>query len=371
MPNPEHRVIPTLDVLILARDEADVLPFSLSSVVPQLGPADRLTVVADHCEDSTAEVASSMGARVLLRHQGPVGKGQALKWWLNQSRAESKGSDFVIVLDADSWARPGFLSTMRRLLEAGYPVLQAMLEQVNHGAASPGGLASLSEFMDQRVLDGLASWLGWSVRLRGTGMGFRRDALERVAPQLGTAVEDAELTVHLSALDYPIILAQEAIVMDTKPTSDLAAVRQRARWLKGQLHLVQRHPGPLLSLLLSGPKGWYLLSSVLLKPRSLTLLLRAAALSVLVLSNSVLGVVGEWLQLMIVISLVADGAAMLAAVHLASDSTAAIRTLASLPAFVFIWLRSLLLAFRSQEGWLRARSPAHESIVTSPGPASP
>jgi cellulose synthase/poly-beta-1,6-N-acetylglucosamine synthase-like glycosyltransferase len=369
MPPPRRRA--TLDILILARDEADVLPGTLAALAPQLSPDDRLTVVADHCEDGTATVARAMGARVFLRNGGTPGKGQALKWWLSQTRASSQPDDSVLVLDADSWVRPGFLSAMRKELRLGRPAVQAMLEQPARAASGAGTLASLSEFMEQHVVDRLWSQLGCPVRLRGTGMGFRREVLEPVASGLTTAVEDAELSVLLAAAGFPISLAPAARVLDAKPESAQAAVRQRARWLKGQLHLLQRHPRQIVVLALQGPKGWSLLSSILVKPKSLTFAARAVLWLSLMLAAPRLGPTGTALQVIVAASFLVDAVVLSIAVSLSPDRSASLRALLRFPAFVLVWLHSLVLAARSRGGWLRARPLPHEQGLTSPGPAAP
>ncbi len=202
-------------------------------------------------------------------------------------------------------------------------------------------------------------------------MGFQRNVLERCAQSLGTAAEDAELSILLGASGVPIRMAWQARVVDAKPVDDEAAMRQRARWVKGQMDLVRKHPRQLLALIGQGPRGWSLLSSVLGKPRSLTVPARAGALLLLAWAAPGLGKVGDVCQVILVLSLLVDAAALAAAVSLSPDPRSALRALVRLPAFLLVWLRSLLLAVRSRDGWLRARPSSHDAGMTSPGPASP
>jgi cellulose synthase/poly-beta-1,6-N-acetylglucosamine synthase-like glycosyltransferase len=68
-----------LAVVIPAHNEASVISSTLRSVVPQLGKADRLTVVADNCSDETAAIAATEGAEVITRRDlVRRGKGYAL-----------------------------------------------------------------------------------------------------------------------------------------------------------------------------------------------------------------------------------------------------------------------------------------------------
>ena len=358
---------PNLEIVILARDEADVLPVSLGSMLPQLGPADRLTVVADHCRDATAVVAEHAGARVMRRYRGEPGKGEALRWWLSQTRTGSRPNDLVVILDADSRARPGFLRRMRHALETSAPAAQARLEPAETATSQLATLAGLSEFVDQGIYDRLRAFLGWPVRLRGTGMGFQRRVLEKVASDLCSAVEDAELTILLAAAEVPICMEWGAVVVDAKPLTSQAAINQRARWLKGQLQLIRRHPGALLNLMLLGPSGWSILSSVLSKPRTLIV----AAKVILLCGMLAAGARGVWpsgAELLLGASLALETIGWLAGVWLARDRVRVWGVIAKIPAFGWLWVRSVWLAARSRDPWLRARPAPMKARLGPPAP---
>src|SRR3989304_6015710 len=82
-----------LTVLILARDEADVLPDTLDALRAGLAAGDRLCFVADLCRDATARVARRAGPAVFTRREGePAGKGAALSWWLSWAAEEGGGA---------------------------------------------------------------------------------------------------------------------------------------------------------------------------------------------------------------------------------------------------------------------------------------
>jgi len=72
-----------LGVLIPAHNEAGGIGRTIRSVWESDYPADRLTVmvVADNCNDRTAEEARMAGAQVFARYDpAHPGKGQALDW---------------------------------------------------------------------------------------------------------------------------------------------------------------------------------------------------------------------------------------------------------------------------------------------------
>jgi glycosyltransferase involved in cell wall biosynthesis len=117
-----------LVVLILAKDEAKVLPETLGRVLEQMGRADQVHVVADGCRDDTAGVARRSGARVFERPaRGLQGKGAALAWWLRQTHAGAPADQVVIVLDADSLLLPGCIDRLRAAMDDGRAAAQAQL----------------------------------------------------------------------------------------------------------------------------------------------------------------------------------------------------------------------------------------------------
>ncbi len=135
------------------------------------------------------------------------------------------GSQRVIVLDADSRVEPGFLAAMRRGWQGQNAAYQAHIVPALLSDSPIGRLAGFSELTEQSGSDKLSALLGLPVRLRGTGMGLTSSVLEELAPELRTAVEDAELSLLLAARGIPIRPIQEARVLDPKPRDRMAAAR--------------------------------------------------------------------------------------------------------------------------------------------------
>ena len=362
-----------LAVLILARDEADVLEGTLRSMRASLGAEDHVHVVADHCHDATAAVARRLGAAVHVREarHGSAGKGQALRWWLDQTAGTHDGDRPVVILDADSLPAQGFFEAMRHRLASGQPAVQALIEPALRTETAIGSLAAYSEIVEQRVFDRARAAVGWPVRVRGTGMAFSRPLLERAAAGLSTLVEDVELTLILGAWGVSISLALETSVGDPKPPDSAGAIRQRARWLRGQLHASRAHAREIGRLLLRGPAGWSLLSSALLKPKSFFLPFKAGvavAASVLYAASRSPG--GLALAAWSTISLVLDVLGLLWGLRLIHDRADRLRLLKALPLYLWMWLRSLALSAVTRERWLRSR-PVGATVRTSELPGEP
>jgi len=357
-------------VVILARNEEAVLGKTLERLSPLINNPENIHVVADHCIDATADIARRAGVSVHIRTQGgPAGKGPALRWWLNRTQEKSAPSQVVVVLDADSFVATNFFPVVLQYVSLGKEVLQTRVEPIFYTAQTIASLAALSEITDQRVYDAFRARLGWPVRLRGTGMVFKRSVLEAVSHSLHTLTEDVELSLLLSSRGIPISFVQETVVFDPKPCSETAAINQRARWLKGQFQVLQSYPKEIVKLLLSGFPGWSLLGSVLFKPRALVFVVKIVAA---ILSAIIAGKYGEHaffflaFSALMIWSIFLYSFAIIFSLRYLEKGVSAIKTLLAIPFFFLLWIRSFLLAVVTNEPWLRSRPLVFSSIVNEP-----
>ena len=350
--------------MILARDESPVLRDTLSSLNRFVGPDDRIHVVADHCHDLTAETARTMGAQVHVRSgAGNCGKGPALAWWLERTREQSRRPQIVVVLDADTYVEPSFFERIRSRFHSGAAVVQACIKPVMTSNSPIARLAALSENTEQMVFERIRGALGWSARLRGTGMAFRRDVLELIAPKLRTVTEDAELTVLLAAARIPIHFASETFIFDPKPSNQPGAIRQRSRWLRGQAQVLWSHPKEIIQLLSQGPRGWSLVAGIAAKPKSFFVPLQLAILmGMWSLPPHRFELALPWVLLPVLGGVIlATNILALAYVLLVSpDRQASLLSLLISPVYLMMWLRSLAMALLIQEQWPRTRPAAVE-----------
>ena len=107
-----------LTVLVPAHNEAATIAATLTSLWSQTRPPDRVLVVADNCNDDTAEIARANGAEVFTT----VGNTEKKAGALNQALAELfttiDANDVAMVMDADSVIVAEFLETAIGRLEA-------------------------------------------------------------------------------------------------------------------------------------------------------------------------------------------------------------------------------------------------------------
>lgn len=344
--------------IIPAWNEADVLDQTLASLAAATPPPDRVLVVADHCTDATADVAEKWEATVLRNDRGPAGKGAALAWAMTQAAALLADCSVIAVFDADSRVAPLFFAEIRKAFRRGAQVVQGFVYPVDLPQSTAVILAAYSEVLVQRIDGTLCTWLGGSMRLRGTGMAFEIRLLRELLPNIRTQVEDVELTLLVADRGIRIVSVPAAVVYDPKPFNLTAASRQRARWFRGQFEAFRVHLGIIRHLVRQGPRGWWLLQDVLLKPRSLVWLLLAFA-SVL----ACLFALSPWSLAALCAVFGLCAAYYLGGLMVVPRSERALyaRALLSAPLFIAMWCLTAITAWSAGGGWLRVRDNGETS----------
>jgi cellulose synthase/poly-beta-1,6-N-acetylglucosamine synthase-like glycosyltransferase len=358
-PPPALAARPRCAVLVPAHDEEAGVGPTIRAILPQLGPHDRLVVIADNCTDRTAEVARSLGAAVLERADpARRGKGYALDFGVRGLEADPP--DVAVVVDADCLVEDGALARLvGEAFVTGRPVQAAYLMDPPPGAG-PRDRVSAFAFQYKNVVRPLGLWrLGLPCLLTGTGMAFPWPLLRAAALAHGDIVEDMRLGLDLAAAGRPPRFCLEARVRSELPAGRKAAAAQRTRWEHGHLRTLLTQAPRLLAaaVRLRRPDLIGLALELSVPPLSMLFLLWAAALA---------AVAGGWLL----------GGSGLPALALAGGGTAVV--LAILAAWVRFGrgrlpLRSLLAAplyvlgkaplyaaflLRPQRAWVRTERAA-------------
>jgi cellulose synthase/poly-beta-1,6-N-acetylglucosamine synthase-like glycosyltransferase len=334
-------------VIILAHNEASVIELTIQSILRVLDPQDVVYIIADNCSDSTASRAVRAGAVVWERLTDcPDGKGTALKWFVDQAGDLLEHFDLIVILDADNQVPQGFL----REIKAGYQgegLMQCFVQPIGYQESSLSTLIALSEIHEQKTIDGIRTRFGWSVRLRGTGMVMTHRLLKMAAKMIETEVEDIVLTLLFVSHGIRIQRNERISVYDPKPCESKLASQQRARWFRGQWVAFWQCRREVTMLLKQGPSGWFLLSSLFLKPRWLiNLILLLLALSLAQYSRI--------LAALFLASVLFDIVCLGWTILLSTERKRFIQAILHVPAFIIMWIRSFLLAFKKSP-WLRAR----------------
>jgi cellulose synthase/poly-beta-1,6-N-acetylglucosamine synthase-like glycosyltransferase len=220
-------------ILIPAHDEELSLPATLQNLAVLDYPPElvRVSVVADNCTDRTAALARGGGAKCLVRTDASKrGKGHAVAFGLNGIRNDCH--DVVLILDADCRLNPMALRAMDAVFAAGAEVVQAAVRSENADDGPAGYVAAVGAAIDEGLARGLDR-LGLSVRLRGTGMAFRRTVLERLPWTAFGLAEDREYGQRLRQASVRVRHCDRAVVSCLAPAVVAELCRQRRRWRAG------------------------------------------------------------------------------------------------------------------------------------------
>jgi len=235
-------------IVVPAHDEERTIDATLRSLLAIDYPRQMydLVVIADNCDDGTAQVANRPGVQVLERNDPHLrGKGYALRWGFDALLSLSR-YDAVVVVDADSTASRNFLSVMNDYLETGAEAVQSsdLVRPLPGSWSSEIVRIGFLLYNYVRPLGRMA--LGCSAGLRGNGMCFAVDTLRRVPWVAFSVAEDLEYGLELLLRGVGVVFAPEAVVIAAMPQHAANARSQRARWEMGRFPLVKKYAGRLL-----------------------------------------------------------------------------------------------------------------------------
>lgn len=334
-------------LVIFACNEADVISETIRKVRESMKSSDSLFVVADNCDDETAEIARSNGAQVMVRKdRSSQGKGAALSWFAEKYQTTILAHDFLVILDADSLVLPDFIQELKERLTENDVVSQCRVAPIGYHGSSMATLIALSEIIEQSVFDHIRSKLRLSIRLRGTGMIFKPDILIQLCPYLKTDVEDVALSLLLADKGITVKSLSTPRVYDPKPTHLKAASRQRARWFRGQWNSLWHYRAIVFKLIMKGPLGWSMLSSLFLKPRWLKF-------SFLILLGLVFWQI-PFISWVLLVYVLLEILAILIGIIFQPDRLLFIKSFFHFPVFLSMWVKGILLSLKPNR-WLRVR----------------
>jgi cellulose synthase/poly-beta-1,6-N-acetylglucosamine synthase-like glycosyltransferase len=226
---------PKIAILIPAYNEAAGIAATISTILPQLTPQDRLLVIADNCTDATAEIARNSGATAIERHDTErKGKGYALDFGL-QSIA-SDPPEVVIMVDADCICQPDAIEKLARVAMAEQRPVQATYLMEQPPDPTPKDSISALAFLVKNLVrpSGLKQ-LGFPSLLTGTGMAFPWLIIRDVPLASSNIVEDMQMSLDLAIAGHPTVFCPEARVTGCLPQQQQVAKTQRTRWEHGHL----------------------------------------------------------------------------------------------------------------------------------------
>ena len=303
---------PSCAILIPAHNEEAGIAATLAALLPQLRDGDRPIVVADNCSDGTAAAARTAGAEAIERSDADRrGKGYALAFGLNHLKADPP--PIVVLIDADTIAKPGALDRLVRAAAARNGPIQGVFVDAPHGQLGPREQWSAFALTFKNFVRPLGLYrLGLSCQLTGSGMAFPWSVFHKVELGTGNIVEDMKLGIDLALVGHPARFCPDARFESDDAPSLVAATQRRTRWEHGHV-----------STLLTQTPRLVLAGLFQLKPRLIALALELAVppLSLLFMGQAIL------LTICLVWWQFGDGSAVPALILLSSATLAAMTIL--------------------------------------------
>lgn len=236
-------------VLIPAHNEELLLPHTLASLQKLAYPQElfEVHVVADNCNDTSADVARAYGAiaheRFDLERRG---KGHALNWALERIQQQSIEYDALLILDADTQVSPDFLSIMDARIARGERVIQGYYAVLLNNQSWSVGLRSAAFSVIHYLRPQARMLLGGSAGLKGNGMVFCREVAARYRWS-NSLTEDIEFHMQLLLDGERVTFAPDAVLWAEMPDRLENAQSQNERWERGRMEMIKQYVPRLLS----------------------------------------------------------------------------------------------------------------------------
>ena len=232
---------PSVTVLIPAHNEEQGLQKTLTRLLPEVSQPAHIIVIADNCDDATADIARQSGVTVLERTDAVLrGKGYALDHGLKALAGDPP--DVVIMVDADCWVTPG---TIKHIAQSAFqtkrPVQAVYLMEQPPEPSLRDRVSAFAWMVKNRVRAAGLSRLGAPFLLGGTGMAFPWQSLQSVDLASGHLVEDMKLGIDLAIAGYSPVLELNYQVIGVLPEDAAAATSQRTRWEHGHLQTLKTY----------------------------------------------------------------------------------------------------------------------------------
>jgi 1,2-diacylglycerol 3-beta-glucosyltransferase len=236
---PQDAELPTLLLVVPARNEAERLGRTLAALDALDYPLDRLRIVLvdDGSADATGELMAAYAAArshaLALPLQGPSGKAAAL----NAAVADSPRSELVGVCDGDHAPRA---DCFRRLAGAfadpAVGAATAYLLPANADASLISRYTAVEAWVHQLVTCAAKDRLDLNPPLLGGGSVYRREALDEIGGfSVRAHAEDLQSAVSLTNAGWRTRFVPDAVVENLVPARPREYWHQHVRWARSVL----------------------------------------------------------------------------------------------------------------------------------------
>lgn len=211
-------------IIIPARNEEEIIAPTLKSLQNDLDyPKDKydLYVVADNCDDKTAQIARENGAEVYEHNnENERSKCYALKYGVDQVRKLNKGYDFYIILDADNRLEKEYLKRMNDAFCSKVEIARGYEASLN-GTQNTWTAVSATYYMrDSRIASNFREKAHLDSMLNGTGMMVSEKVFAATGgwDAFGMS-EDVAFTINRLLENRRVHYVADAIVYEDQPST--------------------------------------------------------------------------------------------------------------------------------------------------------
>ena len=257
----EAKVYPKVSIIIPAYNEEKTIRGCLQSILNQDYPRYEVVVVDDGSTDNTlkeAEKLESLGVKVI--HQENRGKANALNNGIKNSNGE-----IIITVDADTRLQRETLKKLcsRFMIDFNLGAVAGNIK-VNPAPGILNALQAMEYTTGINLTRKAESMLKCVMIVPGPIAALRREAIEKAGLfSDDTFAEDFDITMKTLEEGYKVEFEDEAIAYTDAPKNLEDLLKQRRRWYRGMLQVLDKHRGvylrPRYGLLgvLGVPNFWF------------------------------------------------------------------------------------------------------------------
>ena len=254
-------VYPKISLVVPAYNEEKTIGCCIKSLLGIDYPDYEIVVVDDGSIDRTLEEArkfESSGVKVV--HQANQGKANALNNGIRLSEGE-----VVITVDADTKLHPESLTRIASRFASNQRLgAVAGNVKVTPNTGIMNALQATEYTTGINLIRKAQSMLGCVMVVPGPMAAFRRKIVERVGfLSDDTFAEDFDITMRILKDGYRVEYEDEAIAYTDAPRSVEDLMKQRRRWYRGMMQVLEKHRDMYLSRkhgvsgMLGVPSMWF------------------------------------------------------------------------------------------------------------------
>lgn len=226
-------------ILIPAHNEEVIIGSTLEKLLPHLISGDRVIVVADNCDDATAEISRSFNRVEVLQRTSSTSRGKGFALDYGMQYISKKPAETIVIFDADCEFEHGSLDLLVKCSQYYNRIVQSRYLMKAPPASSISARVSEFAWLIKNQLRPLGRQkMGIGCQLQGSGMAFPWELLSDVSLASSCIVEDLELGLTLSEKGEFVLFEYNSIVKSEFPSSECTLESQRTRWEHGHIALI-------------------------------------------------------------------------------------------------------------------------------------